>query len=165
MKVRVERHCLVEVKLAEAVRRRAAAVWPLEEGWALLEVLERAAVSAGRMSWAFVKGGAGSGSGSGPGSGLGPGSILDFDFGSGFGSAGGSGFEDHHDHSGHATSSSGRPPDGLPGLGLGLGPGPGSCGSCCRPVRGAQGLRRSGCAATVCLLRLMIDQVAFASWA
>lgn len=149
----------MEVKLAEAARRQAAVVWLLEVGWALLEVLERAAVSAGRRSWAFAKREAGSG----PEPGLGHGSGLGSGTGVGFGSA--DGFEDHHDRSGHATSSSDRPPDGLPGLGLCLGPDPdpGSFGSCCRLVRGAQELRRPDYAAMVCLLRLKIDQVAFAS--
>lgn len=64
---------------------------------------------------------------------------------------------------GHATSLVDRRFDVC--LALGPGPGPDSCGSCCRLVRDAQLLSRLDCVVMVCLRRLVVVRIAFASGA
>lgn len=64
---------------------------------------------------------------------------------------------------GHATSLVGRRFDACHALALG--PGPGSCCSCCRLDRDARILSRLDCVVMVCLRRLVVVRIAFASGA
>lgn len=115
-----------------------------------LELLETAVASAGRrMCWAFAQ--------------------LEADFANFAGSADSAGAVDsceHHVCCDHATSLVlGRRFDALLALCPGPGPGLGSCGSCCRLVRDARFLSRLGYVVMVCLRRLVVVRIAFASGA
>lgn len=123
----------------------------------LLELLETVVVSAERRRcWAFAQ--------------LEAGSEGSADFASSAGSADSAVAADSYEHRvccGHATSLVDRRFDVYLALGpgLGLGPGPGSCGSCCRLVRDARFPCRLDCVVMVCLRRLVVVRIAFASGA